>query len=158
MKTTHERFMSKVKVSDTGCWEWQASTFSNGYGQFKVANKTFRSHRWSYQHYLGAITDGMFVCHKCDNKRCVNPDHLFLGNQQDNMDDMKSKGRQSLGVRNNRAILNEETVRLIKQFLVRHPVQMGRNGGQCNFLSRWFGIHRVTITNISAGYNWKHIK
>ena len=100
-----KRFISKIKINkDTECWEWIGSLLkSGGYGQlmccenYKLINH--RTHRMSYEIYYGKlITKEMFVCHKCDNHKCVNPDHLFLGTHQDNMNDMVNKGRQSPGL------------------------------------------------------------
>lgn len=96
-----ERFWAKVDKSDPdGCWIWTASTFTdrNGYGKFNaaippVSNKTVYAHRFSYEMTNGPIPDGLFVLHKCDNPPCVNPAHLHLGTQADNMREMVERGR-----------------------------------------------------------------
>lgn len=95
----NDRFFSKVTVSESGCHEWNAARFKTGYGAITVGSKRNGTKRTEYAHRMawtiakGPIPNGMFVCHKCDNPRCVNPDHLFLGTSQDNMQDMSSKGR-----------------------------------------------------------------
>lgn len=89
------RFWSKVGRAESGCWEWQWSVFKQtGYGQFALDSKTpVNAHRMSWELVNGTVPSGSFVLHKCDNRKCVNPEHLFLGNQQDNMEDMAKKGR-----------------------------------------------------------------
>lgn len=88
------RFESKFYVTP-GCWIWTGSKNTGGHGQFTVCGKCITAHRVSYELYIGPIPEGMWVLHKCDNPPCQNPDHLFLGTRQDNVDDMVRKGRQS---------------------------------------------------------------
>lgn len=91
-------FWSKVAINLTGCWEWQAGRTDSGYGVFFTGNpggKTVLAHRAAFMLAYGPITGGLFACHKCDNPRCVRPDHMFLGTQADNVRDCARKGRRS---------------------------------------------------------------
>ena len=89
-----KRFASKIRDGENGCMIWTASTRGkNGYGCFKVNGKTISAHRFAWIVAYGEIPDGKLICHKCDNKLCVNPAHLFLGTYRDNFMDGVGKGR-----------------------------------------------------------------
>jgi hypothetical protein len=87
------RFWESVAKAE-GCWEWTALLKRNGYGSFyRNRGVKVAAHRYSWELHHGPVPDGLFVCHRCDNPKCVRPDHLFLGTHRDNMDDMWAKGR-----------------------------------------------------------------
>ena len=87
-----QRFWDKVQKTET-CWNWIAGDRGNGYGAFRFRKKVWDAHRVSWVLANGEIPDKLLVCHKCDNRRCVNPNHLFLGSFTDNLLDSFNKGR-----------------------------------------------------------------
>lgn len=152
-----------IPEPNSGCWLWVGTT-SRKYGSAWYKNKSIRAHRLSYQAFKGEIPKGMFVCHSCDTCMCVNPDHLFLGTHQDNMTDMKRKGRAASGPKNGallhpetrcrgervwKAKLQEEEVRIIKAQL--------REGRQLADIAAEYGVGITTISAIKTGRNWKHV-
>ena len=95
MRTIDEILARVVQVGD--CLEWAGHIHSRGYGTVCFKGKSFRAHRFFYEHFLGKVKDGLYVCHKCHNKKCVNPEHLYAGTQKQNMDDMVAANRQAKG-------------------------------------------------------------
>jgi hypothetical protein len=147
----NQNFWSKTKQMDSGCVEWIASGLPTGYGQFKVPGTRMNivAHRWAWQEKHGPIPKGLFVCHRCDNPKCVNVDHLFLGTPKDNVDDMIAKGRKvnapSPGEQNGKAKLTEEDVNDIRTF--RHHFSIRQ-------LAMHFGVGSSQIHRIVKGLAW----
>lgn len=154
-RTLGERFWSKVKKTP-GCWLWIGSKGGQGgYGTIRlgsVVDGTRRhvySHRLSYEMHHGRIPKGMFVLHKCDTPSCVRPDHLFLGSHAENMEDMRNKGRSSVGEKNVMAKLTLPQVQAIKDRL--------SNGWTQRKLAKEYGVTFQAINLIAVGKNWSHI-
>lgn len=133
-----------------GCWIYK-NTSQDGYGRLAIHAKTMKAHRYSYQINIGVIPEDLFVCHRCDNPPCVNPDHLFVGEPKENSLDMVKKNRQhrSKGSAVNGAKLNEQQVLEIKQKL--------KNGEGVTQLSRDYNISHNIISRIKSGFIWVHV-
>jgi DNA-binding MarR family transcriptional regulator len=149
-RSVSQRFWSKVQKTN-GCWLWTGSLASRGYGQIKIATRiSRRSHRLAWELTNGPIPRGLFVCHRCDNRRCVNPDHLFLGTNQDNMDDMKQKGRSPRygGAKSHKAKLTESDVQAIRADYSTGSVTM-------RSLADRFGVTVTNVSDILKGHTWR---
>lgn len=139
-----ERFWSKVKKSQ-GCWEWTAYVNPKGYGEVRFRGRARLAHRVSWFLEHGAEPTGL-VCHHCDNPRCVNPEHLFVGTHADNTADMIAKGREPRGERGGHAKLTEADV-----LGIRRRYQAGERE---RTLAREFGVDAVTVNNLLSGSTW----
>lgn len=145
-----KRFESKFTKCE-GCWEWKAGKQTKGYGSFWTSEKTLLAHRFSYQMYVGEIPDGLCVCHHCDNPLCVNPAHLFLGTNTDNIHDCMDKGRcvRAFGEKHWNTKLTEEQVKTIKA---------RRNNGERGIdLAKEFGVSQPHICDIVHDRYWKNL-
>ncbi len=140
------RLKENIKISENKCWEWQKGLDVCGYGVIKINRKGYPTHRKSYETFIGNIPKGKWVLHKCDNPKCINPDHLFLGTQSDNSKDMWSKGRgRGVGWKN---ILTKEKVLEIRNL---YPT--------CSILKlgEMYKKHHCTIWMIVNRKSWKNI-
>ncbi len=135
------------------CWVWTAAK-TKGYGKFGFRDRTVSTHRFSWVLHRGNIPDNLCVLHKCDNRSCINPKHLFLGTKSDNNEDMTSKGRRrwAFGENAGRAKLTNEQVLEIRQIYKWHSRQYGSRQ-----LAKLYGVSPATIYNITAKKLWKHI-
>lgn len=149
-----ERFLANHQQTD-GCWIWTGSTTQDGYGRLKVHYRWNRAHRYSYAYYVGPIPAGLNVLHRCDNRRCVNPDHLFLGTVIDNNLDMVAKGRnvpppRGAGESNTQARYTAEQVIAIRQL----HYDAGVSAPQ---IAHDLAISVKTIRDILTGRRWGHV-
>jgi hypothetical protein len=155
MTSLLDRLMSRLvwNGDEDECWTWEGAT-ARGYGRLAVEGVLRQAHRVAYELFVGPIPAGLFVCHRCDNRRCCNPDHLFLGTQSDNIADMDRKGRRqnrvSAGTANPRARLTEQNVVEIRR---RHK----GNYGDGIRLAREFGVSKDAISDIVCGRTWRTV-
>jgi hypothetical protein len=114
-KNTTRDFWNKVnKKSDDECWEWEGIILPSGYGQFKMNYIDYRAHRLAYELTHSSIPKGLLVCHSCDNRKCCNPKHLWLGTTQDNTQDRANKNRTASKELNGSCKLTSEDVEKIR--------------------------------------------
>lgn len=142
---TLARFMAKVDKTDE-CWLWTGCK-RHGYGLIRTGGQMLGVHRLSYLHHHGEIQEGLVVRHKCKNRHCVNPEHLEVGTQQDNMNDRVRDGTDQYGEKNHEAKLTDDQVLEIRNRV---------NEAQVN-LAREFGVSKSLIGSIIRREHWKHI-
>jgi hypothetical protein len=144
-KTTPERFLAKCSRNGD-CLEVAGHRETNGYVRIKVNYKTVSAHRYSYSSFVGEIPEGMLVLHTCDNPPCVNPEHLFLGTQQDNMNDKVAKGRQSQGETHHKSKLTKQQVLAIR-----------RDNRSQRAIAHEYGIDQAAVQRIKNRKVWKSV-
>lgn len=137
-----KRFWEKVDKTNS-CWNWIGSFLKKtGHGQFQTENGMDYAHRFSWKLHFGEIPKGMFVLHKCDNGKCVNPNHLFLGTQKDNMVDMTQKGR-NFGMKLNK----KEVEKIRKEYKFRKTT--------AKILAVTYGVCPATIWRVIKGETYE---
>lgn len=155
--STNSLFHKKYKKDINGCWIWIASKIHTGYGMFWSGDKNITAHRYSYGIYNGEIPKGIFVCHTCDVRECVNPKHLFLGTHKDNLQDMIRKGRARFANKH-RIVRGEENGQSkLSENNIRDIFKLHKRGTSQNELSKIFGCHQTNIHYILSGKTWRHV-
>lgn len=131
------------------CWEWTGAKTAFGYGRYAVNNSSSPAHRIAYKEFCGPIPDGFEVCHRCDNPSCINPLHLFLGSHQDNMTDMKTKGRagRACGEQQGSAKLKNADIIMIRSSSL-----------PSTKLGPMLGVSATRIQQIRKGKGWAHVQ
>ena len=160
MVEINDPFVVARFVSDSGysgnddCWNWSGMKNTNGYGRFSLNDKHQLAHRVSFQIFVGEIPSGMNVCHSCDNRLCVNPYHLWVGSQSENLKDAFHKGRHSVpdtsGGKNGNTKLEASDVAEIRRLCAQ--------GARKNLVASVFGVSSSTVGNIVSRKTWKESK
>lgn len=147
-----DRFLPKVRFAARGCWVWTGATAGKGYGRFRLRGRKVYVHRLVLEAKIGRLlAPGEQALHHCDHPLCVNPDHLFVGTQQDNMDDMTAKGRQVTprGEANGCSKLTQSQVDSIREALRSNP------DASYSELGRRYGVGSHAISRIARGLLWR---
>lgn len=160
----HERFWRYVDKRPDGCWLWTGGLCC-GYGIFRLSHgASFRAHRYSYELHRGAIPRDLQVCHRCDVRNCVNPDHLFVGTAFDNMRDASRKGRIARGDRNASRLHPSRLARGERNGFAKltapivQRIRADRSAGMVLMdLAVRYGISRTQVHNIVKRRQWAHI-
>ena len=137
--------MLRISFTENGCWELNSGIRNNGYSRINIGKNSLYGHRLFFEYFNGKIKAGNFICHKCDNRKCVNPKHLFQGTQRDNIQDAVKKKRIAVGSKLSKK-LNEKDV-----------IEIRSSGESNEYLASMFGVCRYTISLIKRRKTWKHI-
>ena len=152
LKQRRNEFYTKIKIDEKGCHNWIGQLDASGYGEIRIKSKGVRAHRFSWEMHRGEIPNGLWVLHHCDNRRCVNCDHLYLGTPKDNVRDMVERRRMNhssvkKGSKSNLSKLTEEKVTEIRK--------MRSEGHKYQTIADKFNVGIGCISHIITGRNWK---
>jgi len=147
-----ENFLNKICFGMSECWYWRGAQNKQGYGESGPPDN--RAHRLAWRLFRGEIPPGMSVLHKCDRPYCVNPDHLFLGTQKDNVQDMLQKGRchsaGPTGIKNGQSKLTDEQVLAMRN-------DRNQTGISYRLLAMRYGVSTMTAQRVCTGKLWKNL-
>lgn len=162
-RTPKELLAKKSKhVHATGCIEWTGFRTKRGYGVIGVNNRVIRAHRIAYEIAFGPIPRGLCVCHSCDNRACINPEHLFVATHAENMKDMADKGRANnapaiLAARGKHKLGENHHATKVTANVVTLMRDMKRGGNTLREVSARFGVPMATVQSIVTGRTWGHV-
>lgn len=145
--TMADRLASGSVPMPNGCREWSGTKSVFGYGKVGGPKGSAKAHRLSYEIAFGEIPAGHFICHRCDNPSCINPGHLFVGTNDENMADMVQKGRQPRGERHGSAKLSADDVHQIRSIM----------GVKQSVIAAQFGVSQMQVSYIKTGQTWAHL-
>lgn len=172
-RSLEDRFWTKIDQNgpvmpgmSTSCWTWMGAKDTGGYGNFNLGMRFVKAHSFAFTQKNGALPEGKFVLHTCDNPSCCNPAHLYAGTKKDNAQDRERRQRGNhavgqrhgcvthpglhRGERNGRAKMTEDTVRDLRR---RH-----REGERAASLARAYGLTKTTVSGILRGKLWGHVE
>lgn len=148
-------------VTDQGCWEYLGPRFANGYGQVKIDGTPTLLHRVSYEFHKGKIPAGLMVRHKCDNKPCMNPDHLETGTAHENVQDRQERGRTARG-NQARGYFTDSQVREIRDEIANYIEEVGGNrlvyGKKYGEIAERYSVSRSCVHNIWLRKTYTHVE
>lgn len=137
------------ELKKSGCIEWNGEIINNGYGRLSINRKKTLAHRYSYEISKGKIPERMMVLHKCDNRKCINPDHLYLGDAKINAQDMKNRNRiNRKGEFNSQSKLTEDKVRQIR--VLSKLIKI-------NDIAKIYNVSYSVVRNVIKNITWKHV-
>jgi HNH endonuclease len=140
------KFEAMYSIAENGCWEWKGALWKTGYGRFHFMNKSQKAHRVSWMLYIGDLPNDTCVLHSCDNRHCVNPEHLFIGDRADNNADKVRKGRQTRGSLVHTAKLTDGDV-----------IDIRNRYSKADQFMTFYGLTRSTANKILRREVWKHV-
>ena len=157
MNEIYISFIKNVLIGDT-CWEWAGRLSPQNYGRFRFGGREYSAHRLSWQIENGSIPDGMYICHHCDNPKCVRPTHLFCGTPIENQLDAYNKNRRSQsGEHNANNKLTKVDVVAIRNLWGEINPRHGLIEQAKRIIANSYGVSFTTVHKVINGHTWKHL-